>query len=71
MIFRIDVPRSTVIRITNFDETVFSESMLSAKIISVCRSYGEVYSQTLRGKGILDVYFKLAEWPNMLSILNR
>lgn len=71
LIFRIDVPRTTVIRITNFDETVFSRPRLSAKIISICRSYGEVYREKLRGQGILDVYFKLAEWPNMLSILNR
>lgn len=71
LIFRIDVPRTTVIRITNIDDTAFSSKLVPGKITSICSSYGELYKQKLRGKAILDVYFKLAEWPNILSILNR
>ncbi|KAM5553201.1 hypothetical protein ABKV19_025429 [Rosa sericea] len=71
LIFRIDVPRTTVIRITNIDDTAFSSKLVTGKITSICSSYGELYKQKLRGKAILDVYFKLAEWPNILSILNR
>ncbi|XP_050371946.1 uncharacterized protein LOC126789911 [Argentina anserina] len=71
LIFRIDVPRTTVIRITSVDDTLFSTKMLVSKILSICGSYGEVGRSKLRSMGVLDVYFKLAEWPNMLSILNR
>ncbi|KAM1172147.1 hypothetical protein ACFXTH_022410 [Malus domestica] len=64
-IYRIDVPRTTVVRISNFDETVSL-----TQIQHICKSHGEIKRAKERSKGIVDVQFKLAEWPNMWTILN-
>ncbi|XP_016647919.1 PREDICTED: uncharacterized protein LOC103324204 isoform X1 [Prunus mume] len=64
-ILRIDVPRTTVIRISNFGGTVSKK-----KFQSTCNSHGQVKQMKGRGMDIVDVHFKLAEWPNMLTILN-
>ncbi|TQE08351.1 hypothetical protein C1H46_005979 [Malus baccata] len=64
-IYRIDVPRTTVVRISNFDETVSL-----THIQHICKSHGEIKRAKERSKGIVDVQFKLAEWPKMWTILN-
>lgn len=66
LIYRIDVPRTTVVRISNFDETV-----TLTQIQHICKSRGGIKRAKERSKGIVDVQFKLAEWPNMWTILNR
>ncbi|KAF5752400.1 hypothetical protein HS088_TW01G00309 [Tripterygium wilfordii] len=63
-IFRIDVPRTTVIRLSNIKKR-------SENIRLICNSHGKVKNMFWRGKGLVDVQFKLSEWPNMSSILNR
>ncbi|KAK4421782.1 hypothetical protein Salat_2128800 [Sesamum alatum] len=62
---RIDSPRTTVVRISN------TESLKLKSILPVCKSMGEIISTLVRAPGILDVHFGLAEWSNMLKILNR
>ncbi|XVE81875.1 hypothetical protein DITRI_Ditri15bG0101100 [Diplodiscus trichospermus] len=61
-ILRIDAPRTTVVRISNLSH--------NSKVFSVCNSYGQVKCIASRATGIVDVHFKLAEWPNMLNIVN-
>ena len=65
-IFRVDVPRTTVIRILNFDYSNGCQ-----KIEKICDSYGQVVNLFLRHSVTVDVHFKISEWPNMLNILNR
>ncbi|KAJ7979838.1 RNA-binding (RRM/RBD/RNP motifs) family protein [Quillaja saponaria] len=65
-ILRIDSPRTTVVRISN----IVAVEMFK-KVASICKSYGQVKKIVTRNKGVVDVHFKLAEWPNMLTILNR
>ncbi|KAL6292258.1 hypothetical protein ACE6H2_000400 [Prunus campanulata] len=64
-ILRIDVPRTTVIRISNIGETVSKK-----RFKSICKSHGQVKHMKGRGRDIVDVHFMLGEWPNMLTILN-
>lgn len=64
-ISRIDVPRTTVARISIFSASVLSD------IRTLCVPYGQITKVTCRGKGIVDVHFDVSEWPNMLTILNR
>ncbi|CAL5413605.1 unnamed protein product [Camellia sinensis] len=66
LIFRIDAPRTTVVRMS-------TQGMehLKKKIPSMCETYGQVNSVSWRTRGVVDVYFKIAEWPNMLKILNE
>ncbi|VVA16114.1 PREDICTED: RNA-binding (RRM/RBD/RNP motifs) family [Prunus dulcis] len=64
-ILRIDVPRTTVVRISNFGGTVSKK-----RFQTICNSHGQVKQRKDRGRDIVDVHFKLAEWPNMLTILN-
>ncbi|KAL6189440.1 hypothetical protein ACLB2K_040829 [Fragaria x ananassa] len=71
LILRIDVPRTTVIRMTSVDDTLFSNKKVLSDIVSVCTSSGGVGKVKLRNVGMLDVYFNLDHWPKMLSILNR
>ncbi|KAK9289289.1 hypothetical protein L1049_017765 [Liquidambar formosana] len=65
LIFRIDAPRTTVVRmsIKNLQNPLKS-------VQSILTSYGQVKHIQLRNKDTLDAYFNLAEWPNMLNILN-
>lgn len=63
LIFRIDAPRTTVVRISNINSR-------DPTIRTICNSYGEVKNILKRRKDIVDVHFKLCEWPNMLRILN-
>lgn len=65
-IFRIDVPRTTVIRISNFESWSGRK-----KIQKICNSYGQVKNLLIRSHLAVDVHFKIGEWPNMLNILNR
>ncbi|KAL6954949.1 hypothetical protein U1Q18_044391 [Sarracenia purpurea var. burkii] len=65
LIFRIDAPRTTVLRISNL-----YYPQVKGNFASICNSYGKVKSVVVRSKVIVDVHFKLAEWPNMLKILN-
>ncbi|GFY81705.1 hypothetical protein Acr_01g0015130 [Actinidia rufa] len=64
-IFRIDVPRTTAVRISNLNV-----EEVKGKLKTICDTYGEVMRIVVRSKDIVDVHFKLAEWPNMLKILN-
>ncbi|KAL7251433.1 hypothetical protein ACSBR1_013300 [Camellia fascicularis] len=66
LIFRIDAPRTTVVRISNL-----YSAEAKKKLFSICRSYGKVKVVVFRHKEIRDVHFMLSEWPNMLKILNR
>ncbi|OMO69016.1 Nucleotide-binding, alpha-beta plait [Corchorus capsularis] len=61
-IIRIDAPRTTVARISNIKP--------DTSVQKICSSYGKVVLSKRRANGIVDVYFKLAEWPNMLNIIN-
>lgn len=63
LILRIDAPRTTVVRISNINPT--------SKVLTICNSYGQVKYLAQRGVGVVDVHFKLAEWPNMLNIVNK
>ncbi|KAL3634455.1 hypothetical protein CASFOL_021509 [Castilleja foliolosa] len=65
MMLRIDPPRTTVVRISY----VLGPNGLP-KIMSVCRSLGVVRRAVQRNYYVIDVHFGLAEWPNMLNILN-
>ncbi|KAL0392706.1 UNVERIFIED_CONTAM: hypothetical protein Sradi_2493400 [Sesamum radiatum] len=65
VVLRIDSPRTTVVRISN------TESLNISNIISACKSMGKTISVQIRTPDILDVHFGLAEWSNMLEILNR
>lgn len=65
-IFRIDAPRTTVVRISNL---CYPE--VQNKFEGICGSYGRVKHVTVRSKDIVDVHFNITEWPNMLRILNR
>lgn len=64
LIFRIDAPRTTVVRVSNINS-------IQGKIRAICSSLGEVKAIVFRSAGTGDVHFKLCEWPNMLHILNR
>lgn len=65
-IFRIDTPRTTVVRISipNIPGTV-------KKLGPILQSCGKVRSSQFRHNGIMDVHFSITEWPNMLKILNK
>ncbi|KAM4127382.1 hypothetical protein ACJW30_02G085900 [Castanea mollissima] len=63
MIYRIDAPRTTVVRVSNINS-------IQGKIRAICSSFGEVKAIVFRSAGTRDVHFKLCEWPNMLHILN-
>ncbi|KAA3480863.1 Polyadenylate-binding 1-A [Gossypium australe] len=63
LILRIDAPMTTVVRISNINPT--------SKVWTICNSYGQVKYLAKRGVGVVDVHFKLAEWPNMLNIVNN
>ena len=65
LIFRIDVPRTTAVRISNL-----TVEEVKGKLKTICDTYGEVMHIVVRSKDVVDVHFKLAEWPNMLKILN-
>ncbi|GMI69859.1 hypothetical protein HRI_000655200 [Hibiscus trionum] len=61
-ILRIDAPMTTAVRISNIKP--------NSKIREICSSYGQVKYLAKRTMGVVDVHFKLAEWPNMLNIVN-
>ncbi|GLT42138.1 hypothetical protein SLA2020_161570 [Shorea laevis] len=62
LIFRIDSPMTTVVRISNIKSL--------AKVHSICNSYGKTKLVKCRSSDIVDVQFKFVEWPNMLKIVN-
>lgn len=64
-IFRVDAPRTTVVRILNINPQCRSN------VLTICKSFGKLWRMKLRRDTIADVYFKIDEWPNMLNILNR
>ncbi|KAJ6721732.1 hypothetical protein OIU85_024791 [Salix viminalis] len=63
-IFRVDAPRTTVVRILNINPQCRSN------VPTICKSFGKLWRMKLRHENIADVYFKIDEWPNMLNILN-
>lgn len=65
VILRIDCPRTTAVRISS------RGSFEKKDVVSLCKSLGNISSSKVRASNVLDVEFKLAEWPNMLKILNR
>ncbi|XP_059650858.1 uncharacterized protein LOC132296876 [Cornus florida] len=65
-IFRIDAPITTVVRISNLNLPEASK-----KVNSICKAYGQVKCVVHRSADTIDVHFRLAEWPNMVKILNR
>ncbi|XP_031098903.1 uncharacterized protein LOC116002860 isoform X2 [Ipomoea triloba] len=65
LIFRVDVPRTTVVRISNV------LCIPIKKLILLCKSFGKLRRVLHRNGNIMDVHFRLAEWPNMATILNR
>ncbi|KAK6929756.1 hypothetical protein RJ641_003850 [Dillenia turbinata] len=67
LIYRIDPPRTTVVRISNINKK-------SSQVLSICKSCGKVNQMQFRLNGpnaIADVHFSIEEWPNMLNILNK
>ncbi|KZV55530.1 dentin sialophosphoprotein-like [Dorcoceras hygrometricum] len=63
-VLRIDAPRTTAVRVS-------SGAIRFKNIISICSSFGKVRNLVARCPGIVDVHYRLAEWPNMWNILNR
>ncbi|CAK7327276.1 unnamed protein product [Dovyalis caffra] len=63
-IFRVDAPRTTVVRILNINP------QCQNNVLSVCKSFGKPMRMKFRDESMVDVYFKIDEWPNMLNILN-
>ncbi|ESQ47488.1 hypothetical protein EUTSA_v10020149mg [Eutrema salsugineum] len=63
-ISRIDIPRTTVARISHFSKPCMSD------IRKLCAPYGKIKQLLFRGDGIADVHFDVSEWPNMHTILN-
>ncbi|CAN4091099.1 unnamed protein product [Withania somnifera] len=64
-IFRIDAPRTTIVRISNVPGPARRE------LISFCKKLGETVAFFTRTFDIMDVHYKVAEWPRMLEIINR
>ncbi|GKU85730.1 hypothetical protein SLEP1_g355 [Rubroshorea leprosula] len=62
LIFRIDSPMTTVVRISN--------TKSPAQVHSICNPYGKIKLVKCRSSDIVDVQFKFVEWPNMLKIVN-
>lgn len=65
VIYRIDIPRTTIVRISHH------HSIKTDDVVKACHAVGKVRLVRCRLTGVLDVQFTLAEWPNMLKILNR
>lgn len=65
-IFRLDAPRTTVVRISNL---YYPE--VEKKLEDICASFGQVKLVVVRCKEVVDVHFDPIEWPNMLMILNK
>ncbi|CAN7077270.1 unnamed protein product [Brassica oleracea var. botrytis] len=63
-ISRIDIPRTTVARISNLS------GLMTGDLRKLCVPYGQIKQMFHRGKGVADVHFDISEWPNMLTILN-
>ncbi|XP_009102625.1 uncharacterized protein LOC103828748 [Brassica rapa] len=63
-ISRIDIPRTTVARISNLSGS------MTGDLRKLCMPYGQIKQMFHRGKGVADVHFDISEWPNMLTILN-
>lgn len=64
-ISRIDIPRTTVARISNLSKSAMKD------VRALCVPYGQIKQVYIRGNGVVDVLFDVSEWPNMLTILNR
>ncbi|XP_010488394.1 PREDICTED: uncharacterized protein LOC104766250 isoform X2 [Camelina sativa] len=63
-ISRIDIPRTTVARISNLSESA------GRNVRALCSPYGQIKLVYMKGYDIADVHFDVSEWPNMLTILN-
>ncbi|KAG1353956.1 putative COP1-interacting protein 7 [Cocos nucifera] len=66
MIYRIDAPKTTVVRISRVNHRTGI-----TKIQNICESYGQVKRIIGRDVDTFDVHFKLSEYGNMVEILNR
>ncbi|KAJ4824378.1 hypothetical protein Tsubulata_034887 [Turnera subulata] len=64
LIFRVDAPRTTVVRINNVD------TQNTGSVKSICKAYGKIRLIAVRQSGVVDVHYSDADWPNMLDILN-
>ncbi|KAL1561715.1 hypothetical protein AAHA92_04384 [Salvia divinorum] len=65
VMLRIDCPRTTAVRITSS-----SFPLVEGDVVQICRSLGDVRASSSRAANVLDVHFKVSEWPNMVKILN-
>lgn len=65
LIFRVDAPRTTVVRIQNVNPKCYGS------VKSICKSYGKIKIIKPRYSDVVDVHFWIGDWPNMLNILNR
>ncbi|XP_010466671.1 PREDICTED: uncharacterized protein LOC104746834 isoform X2 [Camelina sativa] len=63
-ISRIDIPRTTVARISNLSESA------GRNVRALCSPYGQIKQVYMKGYDIADVHFDISDWPNMLTILN-
>ncbi|KAJ4843854.1 hypothetical protein Tsubulata_037217 [Turnera subulata] len=64
LIFRVDAPRTTVVRINNVD------TQNTGSVKSICKAYGKIRLIAVRQTGVVDVHYSDADWPNMLDTLN-
>ncbi|CAN8268671.1 unnamed protein product [Cochlearia groenlandica] len=63
-ISRIDTPRTTVARILNMSASSKRD------IYKLCSPYGKIKQVITRGVSVVDVYFDVSVWPNMVTVLN-
>jgi hypothetical protein len=66
LLTRIDAPRTTVVRLSN----IANFHQIAQKLKPTCESFGRVAAFKIRHNSVLDIYFMLNEWPNMLNIVN-
>lgn len=64
-VLRVDVPRTTVVRISNYSYDK------DKRLLFVCSKYGAVRRVLRRSSDMVDVHFEVMELPNMLHIVNR
>ncbi|KAL8121921.1 hypothetical protein AgCh_018596 [Apium graveolens] len=63
-IYRVDAPRTTIVRIKTTIPNV-------SKHIEIFRTFGSIRNCHQRSRTVLDLHFSITEWPNMLQILNK
>ncbi|KAK1390661.1 RRM domain-containing protein [Heracleum sosnowskyi] len=64
-IYRVDTPRTTIVRIKTMLPGILS------KHSPIFKAFGKIRASHQRSTTITDVHFCITEWPNMLQILNK